>query len=98
MNGVLNVGELFSLTLDVLAVEHVAGKSQVVILPLGSTVRLANLSCAYDGRMVEISWGDRTLMLFSKDLKWHASKVQFPGGLSGQGWYAPDFTPSIYAS
>jgi hypothetical protein len=69
----LNIADEFALTLDVLALEQAGHKTRLVIIPLGSSIQLKSLSCFYDERMVEVSWRDRTLMLFASDLH-HAGR------------------------
>jgi hypothetical protein len=62
--------------MDVLAVEQTGGKTKVLTLPRGSVVRVANGSSAFDERMVEVVWQDKTVMVFGMDLTHRATRLQ----------------------
>ena len=74
----LKTGNKFLLSTEVLAIERRLGRSHTIAVPSGAVLEVADLRCEDDGRLTEVLWEERRLLLFGKDLLHLARRIEQP--------------------
>ncbi|HWE48900.1 MAG TPA: hypothetical protein VG273_03885 [Bryobacteraceae bacterium] len=64
----LKAGQLFRLTVDIIAIRPVGDRLGVVIIPGGSLVLVEKFPCDDDDRMADASWDGEPVAVFGRDL------------------------------
>jgi hypothetical protein len=71
----LEAGQSFHLTADIMAIEAFEGRTAAIIIPAGSTLQVVDFPCVHDVRMADALWGERPVVLFEQDLYERAERV-----------------------
>lgn len=69
-------GRHFRLKDPTLGIEAKAGQRTAVMVPAGAVVRVVKGPRPDDKRMVDVIWGERTLVMFTEDIERRGEDVQ----------------------
>ena len=69
-------GKHFRLKLEILGIEVSDGHRTTTSVPVGQTIRVLSGPRPDDPSMVDVLWGDRTLVVFAEDLERRGEEVQ----------------------
>jgi hypothetical protein len=72
----MQTGEKFLISTEMLGIERMQGRSRTITVPSGAVVEVVNLHCEDDGRLADVLWEERSVMLFGKDLIHLAEKIE----------------------
>jgi len=68
-------GRQFRLTTQTLGIEVVDGRRILVTVPAAETIIVISGPREDDARMVDVSWGDRSLAMFEQDIRDRCASV-----------------------
>jgi hypothetical protein len=69
-------GKHFRLKLDILGIEVADGNRIATTIPAGQTIRVLSGPRPDDRRMVDVLWGERTLVMFTEDLERRGEEIR----------------------
>lgn len=69
-------GKHFRLKMEILGIEVVDGNRVAKTIPAGQLLKVLSGPRPDDRRMVDVLWGDRTLVLFVEDLEQRGEEIQ----------------------
>ena len=67
---------LSNLRADTVAIEGMDGRRVAITIPAGETILVISGPRPDDRRMVDVSWNNRTLVVFYEDIGLHGTEVQ----------------------
>ena len=76
-------GKRFRLKEAVLGIERINGRHLAVSIPSGETVAVLSGPKPNDMRMVDVQWGQRTLVMFAEDIQSRGTELKQSGTDSG---------------
>jgi hypothetical protein len=76
-------GKHFRMKLEILGIEIADGNRIAIMIPSGQTLRVLSGPRPDDERMVDVLWGDRTLVVFAEDLDRRSEEIRSHAGEAG---------------
>jgi hypothetical protein len=70
-------GKQFHLLVEILGIEAIEGDNRVAVLvPAGETIKVLSGPRPDDKRMVDVQWGNKTLVMFYEDIQKRSDEVR----------------------
>ena len=79
IDAAMYTGKHFRLKLEMLGIEVTNGNRTATIVPARQTIRVLGGPRPDDRRMVDVLWGDRTLVVFTEDLERRGEEIRSHG-------------------
>ena len=72
----LKAGQMFRVTSEMVAIEPSENRMHAVVIPVGELICLVSYPCKADDRMADVLWGQRPIVVFSRDLQLRANEIR----------------------
>ena len=69
-------GKRFRLKQEILGIEIVNSERVAITVPMGQLLKVLSGPRPDDKRMVDVLWGERTLVVFTEDLEQRGEEIQ----------------------
>ncbi len=69
-------GRVFRLNASILGIEAVKGQRTAVMVPADEVIRILSGPCPDDRRLVDVLWGQHSLVMFVEDIEARCEEIQ----------------------